>query len=150
MARGDFVLFDELAHVQAQGLINNETDTFKIGIVDATITPAFNDATPTWSDYSANEVSTAGGYPAGGLTESGPEINYAAGVATMDDDDSNFSLAQNGSGFTDGYWGIYYSDTSAAKNAVGFIDLGGPVSEQAGPININWNASGKWAMNASP
>jgi len=147
MARGDWQLFNKFLEWLSEGVFNLETDTIKLGIIDNVVTPAQDTATPTWDgtssqEYDGNEVSTAGGYPAGGLTLSGPETNLASNVLTFDDDDSNLTLSQDGSGFTDGYWGIMYSDTATNKNAIGYVDLGGPVSEQDGAINLNFNASG--------
>lgn len=147
MARGDLYVFNALAEWIGEKLIDLETDTIKLGLITDTVTPLQNTATPTWDgtssqEYDGNEVSTGGGYTAGGFTLSGPELVLSGAVATFDDDDSDLSLAQNGSGFTNAYWGIMYSDTATAKNAICFIDLGGPISEQAGPININFNASG--------
>ena len=147
MARGDFTVFNEFLISLGEKLINLETDTIKLGLIDNAVTPLVDTATPTWDvtssqEYDGNEVATSAEYPAGGLTLSGPELVRLAAVATFDDDDSDLSIAQNGAGFTDAYWGILYSDTATAKNAIGFLDMGGPVSQQAGPININWSGSG--------
>lgn len=141
MARGDWVTFEEHCLDLGKKVHDLSSDTIKLGIVDDTITPTAADATPTWGDYSANEVSTAGGYVANGITLSGVTFTEADGVATFDDT-GNIAIAEDGSGFTDGYWGILYNDTAASDQAIGFVDLGGPVSEQAGPITITWNASG--------
>ena len=146
MARGDFVVFNELGVSLAEKKINLETDTIKLAIIDNVITPTANDTDPQWGvgsgvDYDANEVSTAGGYVAGGLACATPTLNRSAAVSTFNADDPA-TIAQNGAGFTDGYWGILYSDTATNKEAIGFLDLGGPVSEQAGPITISWNVSG--------
>ena len=78
---------------------------------------------------------------ADGLTLSGVTFTEAGGVATFDDT-GNISLAQDGSGFTDAYWAIIYDDDAASDEAIGFLDLGGPVSEQAGAVTITWNAGG--------
>jgi hypothetical protein len=147
MATGDVTVFYEFGNAVAEKRINLETDTIKLALIDDTVTPTAAAASPQWGagsdeDYDGNEVSTAGGYPAGGLTISGPETTRSGAVTTFDDDDSNVSLAQDGSGFTDAYWGIIYSDTATNKDCIAFIELGGPVSEQAGPIAINFNASG--------
>lgn len=147
MARGDLTVFNEFTVSLAEKKINLETDTIKLALIDNTVTPTVNAASPQWGagsdeDYDGHEVGTGGGYTAGGLTVSGPELVRSAAVATFDDDDSNLSLAQNASGFTDAYWGILYSDTATNKDCIAFIDLGGPVSEVAGPIAINFNASG--------
>ncbi len=154
MARGDLTVFNEFLISLGEKLINLETDTIKLGLIDDVVTPLVDTATPTWDgtssqEYDGNEVGQGGGYPAGGLAISGPELIRTGAVAIFDDDDSDLSLAQDGAGFTDAYWGILYSDTAAAKNAICFIDLGGPVSEQAGPININFNASGILAIARS-
>ena len=143
MARGDFTLFEEFVDILGQGDHQLDAHTLKLGIVDNTLAPLANIATPTWGDYSANEVSTAGGYTANGITLTYSGVtrwSEAGGTATLDAE--NITISQNGSGFTDGYWGILYNDTHVTDGAIGFLDLGGPVSEQAGDININWNASG--------
>lgn len=149
MARGDFVLFEEFADQLGSENHNLENggDTIKLGIVDDTLTPTAADASPTWGDYSANEVGTGGGYVAGGLTLANQSYNEVDGVATFDAD--NIVISQDGAGFTDGYWGILYNDTNGTDMAIGFLDLGGPVSEQAGDININWNASGIFTVTIS-
>lgn len=148
MARGDFTVFEEFAVQLGQELHTLASDTLKLGIIKNTAAPTASDATPAWGDYSANEVSTAGGYASGGITLSGVTWTEAGGVATLDDT-GNISLAQNASGFTDGYWGILYNSSAAGSQAIGFLDLGGPVSEVAGPIAINWNASGILTVTVS-
>jgi hypothetical protein len=140
MATGDVTIFEEFADYLGMKLIDFDNDTIKVGLVDDTLTPLANIATPTWGDFSANEVGTGGNYTANGETLASVTWVEADGVATLDA--ANISLAQDGSGFTDAYWGIIYSDTAAADQAIAFIELGGPVSEVAGPVAINWNASG--------
>jgi len=147
MATGDLTLFEEFAqNIGAEGH-DFTNDTLKLGIIDNTVTPTAADATPAWSDYSANEVSAAGGYTANGITLANVSYAEANGVGKLDADD--ISLSQNGSGFTDGYWGILYNDTNAGDAAIGFVELGGPVSEQAGPISINWNVNGILTITVS-
>lgn len=153
MARGDFTVFEEFANQIGEEVHKFDTDTLKLALIDDTVTPTAADATPQWGagsgvDYDANEVSTAGGYTANGETLSGVTWGEADGVATLDDT-GNISLAQNGSGFTDAYWGILYNDSAANNDAIGFLDLGGPVSEQAGAITITWNASGILTVTVS-
>ena len=144
MARNDLLTFEEFIFNLGLGGFQLETDVLKCGLIDVTITQTNSDATPTWGDYSANEVSTGGGYPAGGIVIANNTYTEAAGVATLDGDD--LALVLNLSGFTDAYWAIIYDDTHASDAAIGFLDLGGPVSEVAGPIAINWNASGIWTV----
>jgi len=140
MARGDLTVFEEFVDQIGEEQHKFDSDTLKLGLIDNTAAPTAADATPSWSDYSANEVSTAGGYTANGETLANVSWSEADGTATLDADD--VELAQNGSGFTDAYYGILYNDTNGTDMAIAFVDLGGPVSEQDGPITISWNASG--------
>jgi len=150
MARGDLTVFEEFADDLGEKVHNLGSDTLKLGIVDDTLTPAADDATPTWGDYSANEVGTGGNYVADGITLTYAGVTRweeAAGVGTLDADD--VSIAQHASGFTDGYWGILYNDTAGSDQAIAFVDLGGPVSEVDGPVEIAWNASGILTITVS-
>lgn len=148
MARGDFTVFEEFADQLGKEMHNFSSDTIKLGLIDNTIVPLASGATPTWGDWSAHEVSTAGGYTANGETVP-VTWTEVSGVATLDDNSGDISLAQNGSGFTDAAYGILYNDTEATDAAIGFMDLGGPVSEQEGPVNINWHASGILTVTVS-
>ena len=147
MATGDIVLFDEFAETGHKGM-DLSADVIKLAIIDDTVTPSNTDTTPMWVvgsgvDYDGNEVSTAGGYTANGetLTYAGvTRWNQSGGTCTFDAD--NVALVQNLAGFTDAYWGILYNDTSTNKDAIGYVEMGGPVSEAAGPITFAWNASG--------
>jgi len=154
MARGDFVLFNELAVAIAEKTVNLETDTIKLALIDNAITPTANDTDPQWGagsgvDYDGNEVGTGGGYTTGGLACANPSVTRSGDTTTFDADDPA-TISQNGSGFTDAYWGILYSDTATNKDAIGFLDLGGPVSEQAGPITISWGAGGIFTIQTNP
>lgn len=140
MARGTVLTFEEFTLQIGDGEHDFGADTLKLGIVDATITPLIGDTTPTWTDYSANEVGTGGGYVAGGISLTSVTWTEAAGVATLDA--ANIVIAQDGAGFADAYWGIIYNDTNGTDMAIAFLEFDGPVSEVAGAININWNASG--------
>ena len=140
MAQGDILLFDEWVREMGEEIHDWSSDTIKLGLIDNTTPPTQADATPRWADYVANEVGTGGGYPANGITLTSVTWTEAAGVGTLDA--ANVQLSQNASGFTDAYWGILYNDTAASDQAIGFVELGGPVSEVAGPVNINWNGSG--------
>jgi hypothetical protein len=141
MARGDFTVFEEFAaQLGSENHSLNNDDTLKLGIIDDTVTPTAADTSPTWSDYSANEVSTAGNYTADGETLTTVSYTEVDGVATLDAD--NVVISQDGSGFTDAAFAILYNSTNASGMAIGFLDLGGPVSEQDGDVTIAWNASG--------
>ena len=142
MTQGTILLFEENAKALGDGEIDLSGATIKFGIVDDTITPTAPDATPTWSDYSANEVSTAGGYPADGVQMTNVAFLEVDGIATLQMD--SFQLPKNAAGFTDAYWGIIY--ITGTDLALGFMDLGGPIQEDAATIKIRFNAAAVGAL----
>jgi hypothetical protein len=140
MARGDLTVFEEFSKTLGTEKFDFDNDTIKLGIIDNSAAPTAADATPTWSDYSGNEVSTAGNYTADGETLANVSFNEVGGVATLDAD--NVTISQDGSGFTDGYYAIIYDSSTSANHAICFIDLGGPVSEQDGDVTITFASAG--------
>ncbi len=138
MAKGDAYLFNETMQRAFSGELDLTADVLKMVIVDNTLTPAPDDTTPTYSDYSANEVTNAGNYITGGMTMTTVALAMAAGISTLTADD--VVVAVHASGFTNGYWGIVCDTTAAGTPALGFVDLGGPESEQAGPVSIEFAA----------
>ena len=148
MARGDLTVFEEFSKQLGDEAHNFQSDVLKAGIVDATLTPLASIATPAWTDFSANEVGTGGGYVAGGLTLANVVYTEVGGVATLDADD--IAMLQDAGGFTDGFWVIIYNDTNGTDMAIAFVELDGPVSEVAGPITISWNASGVVTVTVTP
>ena len=148
MARGDLTVFEEFAdQVGSENHSLNNDDVIKCGIVDDTLAPVASMATPTWGDYSANDVSAAGNYVADGVVLTSVVFTEAAGVATFDAAD--VVISQHASGFTDGYWAIIYNDTNATDMAICFIELDGPVSEVDGDVTISFNASGILTVTVS-
>lgn len=142
MARNDAFLFEKHPYNVAKGLHGDLSGAdIRLLLVDNTLTPASDDASPVYATYSGNEVSTAGGYPAGGIVLTGITLSTADGVLKFDDT-GNVSLALNALGFEDAYWAIAYNNDATAKDCIFAIDLGGPVSERTGPFSITWNANG--------
>jgi len=140
MARGDNTVFEEFSLDIGSKVHDLDGDTLKVGLIDSTAAPTGADATPRWSDYSANEVGTGGNYVANGATLASSSYTEASGVATLDA--NNVTWSQNASGFTDAYYAVVYNDTASNDEALCFIDLDGPVSEVAGDVTITWNSSG--------
>ena len=148
MARGTATMFNE-ALLDAWSKVHDlPNDTLKLAIVDATITPAADDGTPRWADYSANEVTNAGNYITGGITLTTVTLTVVAGVTTLAADD--VTIAMDALGFTDGYWGIIVNTSATNSECIGFIDMGGPVSEQAAPVVFEFpdGVVGEWRANA--
>lgn len=147
MAAGD-------VHVTAKGILNNAnhsgglwTNAIKMGIITNAVTPAVADSDPRWGaggtqNYSTAEVTPGGNYSAGGIALTSPAL--ALSTANINHTaTSPISLAANAANPTGAYWGIFYDSTSAGKEVVGYIDLGGPISLVNGlQININSVSSG--------
>ena len=147
MATGDVTVFNQFVEDVGEEIHNFASDVIKLGIITTGVTPAATDSAPQWSatsgvDYDGNEVSAAGSYTAGGETVGSPTYTISGATATLDGTD--VTLAQNGSGFTNGAWGILFNETAISNQAIAFVELDsdGGLSEQSGDININWNTDG--------
>jgi len=140
MAQGDVTVFDEAKAKMLDGDWAS-TDNFYCAIMDNTTTPTAATATPVFGDFT--EVGAAGSYTANGtdLGTLATLVTEAGGTMTFDST-TNPTWAKNASNDTDAYWGIIYNFTDAGKDAVAFVDLGGPVDMTAGDLTITWNASG--------
>jgi hypothetical protein len=137
MPRGSVVLFDGFMYDLAKGVHGDlSAATLKLGIIDDTAAPAVDDANPRWADYVANEVVTTGNYTANGETLTTLVLALISQLTTLSADDVGIAL--HASGFLNGYSGILYNSTAANDEAIGFIDLDGPVSEQEGPVDFEW------------
>jgi len=152
MARGDVHVFADFERLSKAQAFNMTGDTWKLGIVNNTTVPAVSTADPRWgaggtTNFSSNQVTTGTSYATGGPALTSVTYNRSTGVVTFDAAD--VTIAQDASGFTTGYWGIIYNDTSAGKYAAAYIDLGGPVSIQGGALTITWNASGIYTETAT-
>lgn len=62
---------------------------------------------------------------------------------------ASITVPQDAAGFTNGYYGVLYDDTDVNKHCIAFIDLGGPVSIQGGPLTINPSAAGFFVEQTS-
>ena len=140
MARGDVVVFNE---AKAKMLDGNwaSTDDFYCAICDNTVTPTAATATPVLGDFT--QVGAGGTYVNNGtdLGALSALVTEAAGVMKFDSA-TNPTWAQNAGNDVDAYWGIIYNYTDAGKDALAFLDLGGPVDMTAGDLTITWNISG--------
>lgn len=136
MAAGDITLFNEFAENMGKEVFNFSSDTIKAGIITNAVTPTAADSTPTWSDYSANQVAT-------GTSYTGPvtiTTNWTRSGATSELTGVSFTLTKDaGSGFNNGYWLIIFDDTEASDAAIAFMELGGPVDLSALDVNIKFN-----------
>lgn len=114
------------------GDIDLDTDTIKVALCSASYTPSL---AHNFFDDITNELTTTGGYTAGGATLASPTIS--AGV--FDAADTEWSSAT----FTCRY-GILYKSTGVAGTSplIGYIDFDGNQSPSSQTFKIIWNASG--------
>lgn len=140
MARGDVVVFEEAKAKMLDGDWAS-TDHFYCAICDNTATPTADFATPVIGDFT--QVGSGGTYVANGtdLGTLADLVSEAAGVMKFDSG-TNPTWAQNALNDTDAFWGIIYNFTDAGKDAIAFVDLGGPVDMTAGDLTITWDGAG--------
>lgn len=126
MAAGDFVFHDQFL-IDLWNKVHDIDDTWKCGLVTASVTPAASDAAPHFggtgtTNYATNQVTAGGNYTAGGPSLANQAVTVAANILKLDADD--VSIAVDGSNPTDARWLIVYNDTDANKRCMGFLDLG--------------------------
>lgn len=140
MARGDVVVFNEAKAKMLDGDWAS-TDHFYCAICDNTTTPVAATGTPVIGDFT--QVGAGGTYVNNGtdLGALSALVVEVAGVMTFDSA-TNPTWAQNVGNDVDAFWGIIYNFTDAGKDAVAFVDLGGPVDMTAGDLTITWNVAG--------
>ena len=123
------------------------TNTMKMGIVTNATVPTVSTAGPCWgaggtTNFATNEVTPGGAYSAGGITIAGCTVTNSTTLTNLNCT-SPISLAANASNPTGAYWGQIYDSTTANKNCLGYVDLGGPLSLVSGlQINVNGASSG--------
>lgn len=161
MAQGTFALFNEFAESIADGRIDLDTHTFKVGLVTLQVggspTISATTAVPTWgaggtTNISTSEVAAGGGYTAGGATLASVTYNRSAGVATFDAADVTWTSSGSGDPATIKTT-VIYSDTATNKDCIGFIDMTTDgttaISMLSGNVGITWNASGIFTLTVN-
>ena len=148
MAEGDVTVVNEFLEDVGLGVHDLNGDTVKLGLVTSSTTPTAATADPRWgaggsTNWSTNEVTPGGNYASGG-----PDITntYSEGSGTATFDATDVSISENASNPTDARWGILYNDTSAGKEVIAFVDLGGDIDLSAGDFSITWNGSGIFTL----
>lgn len=139
---GEAFVFTESKIKIWEGSFNPAAHTFKLAICDNTTTPIPSQTTPNISDFT--QVGTAGTYVSGGVTLAGVTL-LASGTSVILDSTTNPLWDLHESNDIDAFWGILYETTLGL--ALGFIDLGGPVSMRSAPLSITWSSYGIFIFN---
>jgi len=122
-----------------KGTIDVTSDTIKVALCSSSYTPS---ASHNFFDDITNELTTAGGYTAGGATITSPTVT--SGV--FDAANTSWSSAT----FTARYAIVYKSTGTAGTSPLMFyIDFGQNESPSSQTFSINWNASGITAITTA-
>ena len=121
------------------------TDTIKCSLHTTTYVP--NQDTHVFFSDATNELSTAGGYTAGGLALSGKSTSYDA--ATNESRLIAANAQWTGATFACRY-ALVWKDTGTASTSplLGYVDLGAQ-SITGGTFTITWDATGVLKITAS-
>lgn len=104
---------------------NLSSDTFKARLITSALDPADD----TWSDISADELSTSGGYTSGGVTLTITSASYTNGAYRVVFDSPNWT--GSGGGFTFRSL-VIMNDTAPSDELVGGIDFGRNITIASG------------------
>lgn len=153
MAAGDTKIMANVLEAWCKNTpaIDIDTDALKVGLITSATTPSNGDTDPCWGaggaqNYSTNEIAGTGGYTTGGVALASVTVAQSTTTVTISAT-SPISWAANASSPVNARWAIIYDNTTANKQVVGYIDLGGVVSLVPGlQININGVSSGSQTL----
>jgi hypothetical protein len=114
--------------------VDLEADTIKVALMN--VSHAFTATHNTWSQVSANELSTGGGYTSPGQDLAGKAVTQAA-TTDWDGTDSQWTSATFSA-----YHAVLYDDSLAGDDLICSIDFGGEQQVTGGTFTIQWNGSG--------
>lgn len=149
MAAGTWTVFDSFKKYIGDGTIDFDTDTLKIALF--TSTAAF--ASSSITTYSTtNELSTANGYTAGGVTITGATVTYSGTTAKYGVSASNASWTASGGSIVARYAVLYKSGTanSITNPVIAFVLLDSTPADvtttTGNTLTINTPANGYFTM----
>lgn len=124
-----------------------DLETHKGALFTNSITPNFTSDTAFGvSPYDANEVTSGGAWPAGGVALTGTGLSAASGTITYDATDVSVgsTTLTNARGY------LLYADALAGNNAILLVNFGADYSTVNGTFAIVWNASGIATWDMTP
>ncbi len=121
MAAGNWVLLNDFKLNTYKKLIHLGTDTIKVGLATSASNLA-STLTPSGYTDVTNELSTSGGYTAGGATVASPTLTGGGATSTITWDTDNVSWTGSGGGFT-ARFAFIYSDTASGKQVIAYCLL---------------------------
>lgn len=142
-------VYGEAGKHLAQGNINWVSDTIKLAFTTSAY--AVDQGNDEFFSSVTNELTTGGGYTAGGFTLTGKAVSYDATTREyrFDADDINIAALTPSSPFR---YGVVYDATpgSAATDIlIAYINFGADQSPAGLPFPIQWPGTGVWYTQAS-
>lgn len=116
-----FTFFSQFFQDVGRGVHNLNSDTIKVALTNTAPTPG-TDAVLT----DITQISAGNGYTAGGFTLANTAFALDTGVAELVADD--LEIAASGGAMGDWQYAVYYNDTAASDQLIGYIDVGSTVS----------------------
>jgi hypothetical protein len=143
MAAGDVIIFDQFGVDLGNKIHDLDGDTWKVGFITSSTTPADSDAAPHFggtgtTNMATNECSAGGNYSAGGVTLTSVAYSNSAGVVSWVA--AKISVAQHASNPTNARWGILYNSTDANKRCAAYLDFGSVIDLTQGPFEFRFNS----------
>lgn len=151
MAAGAFTVYSNAALGMSKGSFNLSTDTYVMTLINNSYTPNANTDT-LWSSVSANELSTAGGYTAGGVALASVTDTLTTATVTFT------SASPSWATFTAGpfRYGVIVRRASGSLAAgdllLCYSDLGGgsTLTGAGGSFTVTISGSGIFTITHSP
>lgn len=152
MAAGNVIPYTtNMTDPVVSGGIDLDSDTIVCVLLGAGYTPN-RTAHAVWSDVSAHELATGGGYTAGGQALSGKSVTHSAGTGTFDADNVAWNgtisakyavlVRRAGGSLANGDLLVAYADLNT--------DSGSAVLASTGAaFTVSWNAAGILTLTAN-
>lgn len=131
----------ELAFNEEIDLVGGTDNTF-VGLTSSSYVP--NQDTHDYYSDITNELSTAGGYTAGGQQLTSDDITQTNNVIKWDATDPSWTSATFTARFA-----FYYAETGANDVLISFVNFGADETVSAGTFTIVHDAAGIWTMTAA-
>ena len=114
--------------------VDLEADVVQVALMDNV--HAFTATDNVWTDVSANELATAGGYTANGEVLAGKAVTQS-GTTKFDGTDTAWTSATFSA-----YHAVLWDNTVVTDDLICSFDFGGVKTVTAGTFTIQWHANG--------
>jgi hypothetical protein len=122
MAAGNWILYNDFIASAFKKKMDLTADTIKVALVTSA-SVAINKALVT-AQYATidHELTTSGGYTAGGVTPGSPTVTGGGATATITEDIANATWTGSGGGFT-ARAAVAYDDSATNKDLIAYCLL---------------------------